>query len=222
MVGADHPDGAVGLQDAPALGEPGAREAVVVGEAGELVPGVVDAVDHACCWGAAGRARAADCRADRRRRDRRSRRAALPAPPGNRRRGRGSPRRPGQRNSQPPGHALTQGHGTQLAVTQLGRQSSTNCDSSVAGRTQLAREQWSLREKGCRPSPRSRGHPSSSPPFFWSAVKDGRSGGCPASGGAGAGPRSRSDSLPQPPPRRHRQHVDDPCRRARRSCGRPC
>ena len=36
---------AVGLQDAAALGEPGAREAVVVGKAGELVPVVVDAVD---------------------------------------------------------------------------------------------------------------------------------------------------------------------------------
>ena len=46
MVGADHPDGAVGLQDAAALAEPGAREAVVLGEARELVPVIVDAVDH--------------------------------------------------------------------------------------------------------------------------------------------------------------------------------
>ena len=45
VIGADHPDGAVGLQDAAALGEPGAREGVVVGEARELVPLVVDAVD---------------------------------------------------------------------------------------------------------------------------------------------------------------------------------
>jgi len=45
VVGADYPDGAIRLQDAPALAEPGAREGVVVGEASELVPFVVDAID---------------------------------------------------------------------------------------------------------------------------------------------------------------------------------
>ena len=45
MVGADHPDGAIGLQGAPALAEPGAREGVIVGEASEPVPFVVDAID---------------------------------------------------------------------------------------------------------------------------------------------------------------------------------
>ena len=45
MIGADDPDGAVGLQDAPALAEPGTRERVVLGEAREFVPIVVDAVD---------------------------------------------------------------------------------------------------------------------------------------------------------------------------------
>ncbi len=45
MIGADHPDGAIGLQDAAALAEPGSRERVVVGKAAELVPRVVHAVD---------------------------------------------------------------------------------------------------------------------------------------------------------------------------------
>ena len=45
VIGADHPDGAVRLQGAVAFLQPGAREGVVVGEAGEFVPRVVDAVD---------------------------------------------------------------------------------------------------------------------------------------------------------------------------------
>jgi len=46
VVGADHPNGAVRLEDAAAFAEPGAGETIVVGKAGKLVPGIVDAVDH--------------------------------------------------------------------------------------------------------------------------------------------------------------------------------
>ena len=45
VIGADHPERAVVLQHAPRCGQPGAGEAVIVGEAGELVPVVVDRVD---------------------------------------------------------------------------------------------------------------------------------------------------------------------------------
>ncbi len=45
VVGADHPQGAGVLQHAARLGQPVAGEAVVVGEAAELVPGIVDGVD---------------------------------------------------------------------------------------------------------------------------------------------------------------------------------
>ena len=47
VIGADDPDGAVLLQQAAALAEPGAGEAVVFGEVGEAVPVVVDAVHQA-------------------------------------------------------------------------------------------------------------------------------------------------------------------------------
>ena len=45
VVGADHPEGAVRLQHPAAGIEPGAGEIVIGGEAGELVPVVVDGVD---------------------------------------------------------------------------------------------------------------------------------------------------------------------------------
>ena len=45
VIGADHPERAGVLQHAARLGEPVAGEAVVFGEAGELVPMVVDGVD---------------------------------------------------------------------------------------------------------------------------------------------------------------------------------
>ena len=47
MIGADHEDRGVLLHRAPRSRQPLAREAVVVGEGGELVPIVVDGVDHA-------------------------------------------------------------------------------------------------------------------------------------------------------------------------------
>jgi hypothetical protein len=45
VIGADHPDRAVGLQDAARLGQPGAGEGVIGLEAGEAVPRVVHRVD---------------------------------------------------------------------------------------------------------------------------------------------------------------------------------
>ena len=45
MIGADHPDRAVRLQDAAAFGEPRAAELIVGRESVEPVPGVVHAVD---------------------------------------------------------------------------------------------------------------------------------------------------------------------------------
>ena len=76
VIGADHPDGAVRLQDAAAFGEPGAREGVVLGEAARTCPNRRRRRRRAYCSAASGRWRAADCRAGRRRRDRRNGRAA--------------------------------------------------------------------------------------------------------------------------------------------------
>ena len=45
VVGADHPECAVGLQEAPGGREPFAGELVVGLEAGELVPGIVHGID---------------------------------------------------------------------------------------------------------------------------------------------------------------------------------
>ena len=119
VIGADHPDGAVGLQHAPALAKPGTREAVVVSEGGELVPGVVDAVDHRVVGAqqlpleleVVGRI--GEHEIDARVRELRQLLQAIADEDAVRRDG------SGQRNSQPPGGALTQGHGTQLAVTLL-------------------------------------------------------------------------------------------------------
>ena len=47
VIGADDDDGRGGLHHPPDGGEPGARERVIFGEIGELVPGVVDRVDQA-------------------------------------------------------------------------------------------------------------------------------------------------------------------------------
>ena len=47
VVGADDHDGGVGLHQPPGGAEPGAREGVIFGEIGELVPIVVDGVDQA-------------------------------------------------------------------------------------------------------------------------------------------------------------------------------
>src|SRR3546814_3129569 len=47
VIAADHPDAAVRLQDALRFLEPGMGEAVVSGEAVELVPVVVDRIDLA-------------------------------------------------------------------------------------------------------------------------------------------------------------------------------
>ena len=45
VIGADHPDGAGILQHAARGGEPIAGEAVIVGEAADLVPGIIDRID---------------------------------------------------------------------------------------------------------------------------------------------------------------------------------
>ena len=45
VIGADHPDGAAVLQHPPRGGQPFAGEAVIVGEAVELVPMIVDRID---------------------------------------------------------------------------------------------------------------------------------------------------------------------------------
>ena len=45
VIAADDPERAVGFQQTPRPREPVVREAVVVGEARELVPGIVDAID---------------------------------------------------------------------------------------------------------------------------------------------------------------------------------
>ena len=45
VIGADHPQRGARLHHAPAGGEPGAGEIVIGGEAGELVPVVVDGID---------------------------------------------------------------------------------------------------------------------------------------------------------------------------------
>ena len=45
VIRTDHPERAGVFQDAAGLGEPGAGELVVLGEAGELVPVVIDGID---------------------------------------------------------------------------------------------------------------------------------------------------------------------------------
>ena len=79
VIGADDPQRAIGLERAAAFGEPGARERVVVGEARELVPVVVDAHRRGSGRAGAARRRAADYRADRRRRGRRMRKGSSSA-----------------------------------------------------------------------------------------------------------------------------------------------
>ena len=88
VIGADHPDGAVGLQDAPAFGRARRARSGRSRRRRRTCPSRRRRRRPWCCWAAAGRARAADCRAGRRTPDRRSRRAAWRAPRGNRRRSR--------------------------------------------------------------------------------------------------------------------------------------
>src|ERR1051325_2863524 len=47
VIGADDPKRAAWLEEPPALAEPGAREAVIGGEIGKLVPIRLDAIDPA-------------------------------------------------------------------------------------------------------------------------------------------------------------------------------
>ncbi len=47
VIGADDPQCAVGLQDAPRLNEPGAREGVILRKRAEPVPVIIDPVDAA-------------------------------------------------------------------------------------------------------------------------------------------------------------------------------
>ncbi len=79
VVAADHPERAVILQHPAGGGQPFASETVVGRERGELVPVVIDRVDLGIVRAAAGRRRAADCRADRRTPGRPTSRAASPS-----------------------------------------------------------------------------------------------------------------------------------------------
>ncbi len=87
VIGADHHDRGGGLHQPPDGGQPVAREGVVFGEIGELVPGIVDPVDEALVGARQMRLRAAGCRADRRRRDRLRLEEASSSPRRSRRRG---------------------------------------------------------------------------------------------------------------------------------------
>ena len=87
VVAADHPDGAVVLQDAARLGQPFAGEIVIGREAVELVPIVVAGIDLAALGRETGRRPAGDCRAGRRRSCRPTCREAAPSRRCNRPRG---------------------------------------------------------------------------------------------------------------------------------------
>ena len=47
MIGADHPQPAIGLEGPAAFGEPATCEGVVLSEACKLVPGFIDRIDQA-------------------------------------------------------------------------------------------------------------------------------------------------------------------------------
>ena len=70
VIAADDPERARRLQQPPAFAEPGAGEAVVLGETRRTCPSRPRPRRPGCCRAGAARRQAADCRADRRRRDR--------------------------------------------------------------------------------------------------------------------------------------------------------
>ena len=71
VIRADHPERGRRLHHAPAGDQPGAGEVVIGGKARELVPVVIDGIDARIVGPLEVALRAEDCKADRRRRDRR-------------------------------------------------------------------------------------------------------------------------------------------------------